>query len=148
MNKRLGVVIVSFIAVSILLLGASFAKESGNDGKEELIRSGSDNLRIIYSNNVINRENKEANVSVINRSDMVKDYVISVEGVYDYSNIMYKIDGGNEIALTSNVIHVGTLSSYGNEGDYKGHKIEFVFDDDIEFNVIIKEYNGEVVYGS
>ena len=60
---------------------------------------------------------------------------------------MYKLDG-EEAKTLSNVIYVGTLSSYGDDGDYKGHSIEFIFEDDIEFNLSIKEYNGEVVYGS
>ena len=147
MSKRLGIIIGAFVIVSVFLLSASFAKESGNEGKEDLIRSGSDNLRIVYSNNVINKEDKDVDISVINRSDVVKDYVISVDGVNDYSKVMYKLDG-EEAKMLSNVIYIGTLSSYGDDGDYKGHSIEFIFEDDIEFNLSIKEYNGEVVYGS
>ena len=147
MSKRLGIIIGAFLIVSVFLLSVSFSKESGNEGKEDLIRSGSDNLRIVYSNNVINKDDKDVDLSVINRSDVVKDYVISVDGITDYSKVLYKLDD-EEVKQLSNVIYVGTLSSYGDEGDYKGHNIEFIFEEDIEFNVLIKEYNGEVVYGS
>ena len=147
MSKRLGIIIGAFVVISVFLLSASFAKESGNEGKEDLIRSGSDNLRIVYSNNVINKDDKDVDISVINRSDVVKDYVISVDGISDYSNVMYKLDD-EEVKQLTNIIYIGTLSGYGDDGDYKGHKIEFIFEEDIEFNVSIKEYNGEVVYGS
>lgn len=147
MSKRLGIIIGAFVIISVFLLSASFAKESGNDGKEDLIRTGSDNLRIVYSNNVINKDDKEIDISVINRSDVVKDYVISIDGISNYSKVMYKLDD-EEVKQLTNIIYVGTLSSYGDDGDYKGHKVEFIFEEDIEFNVSIKEYNGEVVYGS
>lgn len=147
MSKRLGIILGAFVIISIFLLSASFAKESGNEGKEELIRSGSDNLRIVYSNNVITKDDKMIDVSVINRSDTIKDYVISVDGISDYSKVKYKIDGEEEKVL-SNIIYTGTLSRYGEDGDQKGHSIEFIFEEDIEFNIAIKEYNGEVVYGS
>ena len=147
MSKRLGIIIGAFVIVSILLLGASFAKESGNEGKEDLIRDGSGNLRIVYSNKVINKDDKDIDISIINRSDVVKDYVIKVEGITDYSKVKYKLDGEDEKQVTD-VIYIGALSSYVNDGDYKGHNIEFIFEDDLEFNVTINEYNGEVVYGS
>lgn len=147
MSKRLGIIIGVFLVVSVFLLGASFAKESGNDIKDETIRSGSDNVRIVYSNNVINKDNKSVDISIINRSDVVKDYIITIDGISDYSLIKYKIDNSEEKELSKEILY-GTLSKYGDDGDYKGHNIEFVFDEDIEFSVAVKEYNGEVVYGS
>ena len=149
MNKRLGIVIASFVILSVFLLGFSFAKESGKEHDNGLLESENNNVRVVYSDNVINKSNKVVDVSLINKNENVKDYVIVIEGIDDnvIGSIKYKIDDGDEKVLTK-TIYNGTLSGFGNNGDYGHHKIEFIFDNDIEFKLIAKEYNGEVVYGS
>ena len=147
MSKRLMIILGCFFVVSIVLLGASNSLESGQDKEVSLIQEVSDNMRIIYSDNVVNSNNKEVDISIINKATNIKDYVISVDGLSDYSNIMYRIDGGEELPLSKN-IYVGTLSSKGFEGDYRHHVIEFIYDTDLEFKIIVNEYNGELSYGS
>lgn len=146
MSKRLMVIIASFVVLSIFLLGFSFAKESGKENEIYGIQSNTDNIRIVYSDNIINKDNKSVDFSLINKSDLVKDYVIVVEGNTS-ANIKYKIDDGEEKVI-GNTLYMGTLSPLGSEGDYVGHHIEFIFEEDIEFKLVAKEYNGEVVYGS
>lgn len=147
MNKRLVIILCCFFIISVILLGASFSKESGQDKENNMTQDVSDNMRVIYSSNVVNSNNKVINLSIINKSSNIKDYVINVDGLVDYSNISYRIDGGDELPLTEN-IYLGTLSSLGDEGDYAHHNIEFIFDNDIEFNIVVNEYNGELSYGS
>ena len=146
MNKRLVVILCCFFVISIVLLGVSFAQESGQDKVLSTTQDVSDNMRVIYSSKTVNKDNKVIDLSIINKSNNIKDYVILVDGLSDYSNIRYIIDG--EEKDLSEVIYFGTLSSLGIEGDYKSHNIEFIFDADIEFNIVVKEYNGEISYGS
>ena len=127
-------------------MGASFSQESGQDKVLSTTQDVSDNMRVIYSSKTVNKDNKVIDLSIINKSSNIKDYVILVEGLEDYSNIRYVIDG--EEKELSEVIYFGTLSSLGIDGDYKSHNIEFIFDTDIEFNIVVKEYNGELSYGS
>lgn len=149
MNKRLIIVIASFVILSVFLLGFSFAKESGKEGEVYGIQTSTDSIRIVYSDNVINKDNKIVDLSLINKSNEIKDYVITIEGIDSnvIGNIKYKLDDGEEKVLSKNVFN-GTLSPFGNDGDYVPHHIEFIFDGEIEFKLIAKEYNGEVVYGS
>lgn len=146
MNKRLVIILCCFFVISIVLLGASFSQESGQDKVLSTVQDVSDNMRVIYSSKTVNKDNKVIDLSIINKSSNIKDYVILVEGLEDYSNIRYVIDG--EEKELSEVIYFGTLSSLGIDGDYKSHNIEFIFDTDIEFNIVVKEYNGELSYGS
>ena len=149
MNKRLVIVVASFAILSVVLLGFSFAKESGKEAETYGIQTNTDNIRIVYSNNVINKDNKSVDLSLINKSNDIKDYVITIEGIDSnvIGNIKYKLDDGEEKVLSKNIFN-GTLSPFGNDGDYVAHHIEFIFDGEIEFKLISKEYNGEVVYGS
>ncbi|MGN1337862.1 MAG: hypothetical protein ACI4WW_05240 [Candidatus Coprovivens sp.] len=146
MNKRLVIILCCFFVISIVLLGASFSQESGQDKVLSTVQDVSDNMRVIYSSKTVNKDNKVIDLSIINKSSNIKDYVILVEGLEDYSNIRYVIDG--EEKELSEVIYFGTLSSLGIDGDYKSHNIEFIFDTDIEFYIVVKEYNGELSYGS
>lgn len=146
MNKRLVVILCCFFVISFVLLGVSNSLESGQNKVLSTVQDITDDMRVIYSNKAVNGNNKVVDLSIINKSSNIKDYVIVVEGLEDYSNIKYSIDG--EEKDLSPTIYTGTLSSLGNEGDYKSHNIEFIFDREIEFNISVKEYNGELSYGS
>lgn len=147
MNKRLMVILSCFFVLSIILLGVSNSLESSQDIELDVALEVTDNLKVVYSDNLINSSNKVINFGVTNKGDFVRDYIVSVDWPLDYEGIRYKIDNGEEMPL-SQYIYVGTLSSFGNEGDHDNHIIEFIFDEDISFNVFVKEYHGELVYGS
>ena len=148
MSKRLTVIVCSFLAVSIVLLGCSFARQSGKENGG-LLQEENGNLRVVYSDNVINQNNKKVDLSFINRDENIRDYYVYIDNVnnIDLSNVKYKVDNGEEQSVNGNLL-TGTLSEFGMDGDQVTHSIEFIFDGDITFNIGASTYDGEVVYGS
>lgn len=144
MNKRLVVILCCFFLISVVLLGASNSKESGQDIEGNVVQEVTDDVRIIYSNNVINKENKVSSIGIINKYEYIKEYYVVLEGIEDYTGIQYRIDNG-ELKDASEVIHIGLLGGSGYDGDYKNHNIEFIFDRDIEFKVVVKTNDGESI---
>ena len=90
MNKRLVVILCCFFVISIVLLGASFAQESGQDKVLSTTQDVSDNMRVIYSSKTVNKDNKVIDLSIINKSNNIKDYGLGTEKLEEELNKLFK----------------------------------------------------------
>ena len=81
MNKRLVVILCCFFVISIVLLGASFAQESGQDKVLSTTQDVSDNMRVIYSSKTVNKDNKVYYNTITNSDSKscTNNYQTSVE---------------------------------------------------------------------
>lgn len=147
MRRQFYGILGAFLTISIILLGSSFASQSGLDNSNFLNEQRLGNVRVVYSDNFVNLYNKEVDVSIINSGEGIADYVLVVDGLDKslYGKVYYSVDGGETTVLTDNIV-IGSIGSTGTD-DYKHHKIKFFFDEIIEFNISAK-YADEVNYGS
>lgn len=147
MRRQFYIVLGAFLTISMVLLGSSFASQSGLDNSNFLNEQKLGNVRVVYSDNFVNLYNKVVDVSIINSGEGIADYVLYIDGLdsSQYGKVYYSVDGGETLALTNNIV-IGSVGSSGND-DYKHHKINFYFDEIVEFNIYAK-YIDEVNYGS
>lgn len=147
MRRQFYGILGAFLTISIILLGSSFASQSGLDNSNFLNEQKLGNVRVVFSDNFVNLYNKEVYVSVINSGEGMADYVLVIDGLDKnlYGKVYYSVDGGETLALTDKIV-IGTVGDAGTD-DYKHHKINFFFDEAIEFNINAK-YLDEVNYGS
>ena len=148
MRRQFYMILSAFLTISIILLGCSFASTSGLDNSDFLIEQELGNVRVVYSDNFVNLYNKQVDVSIINSGEGSSDYVISVVGLdsSQYGKVYYNVDGGETMMLTDKLV-IDTVGSSGSSTDYKHHKINFFFDENVEFN-LNTNFLEEVNYGS
>ena len=147
MRRQFYGILGAFLTISIVLLGSSFASQSGLDNSNFLNEQDLGNVRVVYSDNFVNLYNKSVDVSVINRGDGIADYALVVEGLdsSQYGKVYYNVDGGETTVLIDTIV-IDSIGRVGND-DYNHHKINFYFDEIIEFSIRAK-YADEVNYGS
>lgn len=147
MRRQFYIILGAFLTISMVLLGSSFASQSGLDNSNFLNEEKLGNVRVVYSDNFVNLYNKEIDVSVINSGEGIADYVLYIDGIDEslYGKVYYSVDGGETMALTRNIV-IGSVGNSGSD-DYKHHKINFYFDEIVEFYVHAS-FADEVNYGS
>lgn len=154
MNNKFYVVLICMLTCSVLLLGLSYSKQSSNGVDMGLIENNMDTYRAIYSNQeeLNTLKNNQVRINLINKKDNATNYALVLEEVDNdsYENIFYSLDGENYYLLTDNMINLGILNAYGNEGDTKQYNVSLKASENYTFKYTIKEYIflNEVSYDS
>ncbi|MBQ4031263.1 MAG: hypothetical protein II625_05875 [Bacilli bacterium] len=136
MNKKYYLLLIFVFALSALLLGFSYSKDSGDDVDLKLIQDYSDYFRVVYSTDrVLNKDNKKIDFGITNISDSNQDYVIKlINNTKD--NVYYLLDGESERKLEKEIIFTSSLTKNGDDGDYVMHTLEITSEND--FNVTLE----------
>ncbi len=110
-------------AISILLLGLSYSKDSGNDMELKINEMHDNYFRIVYSTgDVLTKESNKVDFGITNITNKNQDYVIKLVNSGD-KKVYYSLDGENEKTLDKEVIFTSSLSKYGTDGDYAMHRL-------------------------
>lgn len=145
--KRFYVVLFSVLCLSVVLLGFSFAKESGTIDTSFLHEEKASEYRIVYSNgNILNTvNNKSTLISFTNKKNESTDIYIKLEekNKLEYKNVFYKINDGTEHLLVDDLIKLGSFDAYGYDGDNQVYKLDVYTKDDAKYNFVIKIANSE-----
>lgn len=147
MSKRFYIVLFCVLSLSVVLLGFSFAKESGDNGLASLESGSTDEYRVVYSNNqrLDTVENDTVSISLINKMKEEAKFYLVLEEINNtsYDNLYYTIDDGTKKEMLSNEIYLGELNSFGTNGDFTNHTIKLINDSDkdLEFKLSIKKYD-------
>lgn len=143
MSKRFYIILFCTLSLSVVLLGFSFARESGNNDLVGLANGNTDDFRVVYSNNqrLDTKDNDSVDISLVNkRGDNSKFYLV-LEEVSDivYENLYYTIDDGEKTELLNNEIYLGELTSFGTDGDFMSHSIKLINESgkELEFKLSI-----------
>lgn len=143
-NNKFYVVLICMLTCSVLLLGLSYSKQSSDGVDNGLIENNTDTYRVIYSNmeDLNTLENNTVRINLINKKNNVTNYALVLEEVDDdnFSDVFYSIDGENYYLLTDNMINLGTLNAYGNDGDAKQYNVSLKGSDNYTFKYTVKEY--------
>ena len=147
MGKKFYFVIFCVLSCSVLLLGLSYSKKSDDSFSTDFIEYNYDDFRVIYSHdNLLNtNDNNKLRVTLINKKQVSTGYALYLreENNKDISGVYYTING-EEYVLTDNVIYLGNLNGYGNDGDSYIFDISLSGIEDYSFYYSV----GEVSYGS
>ena len=110
-------------AISILLLGLSYSKDSGNDMELKINEMHDNYFRIVYSTgDVLTKESNKVDFGITNITNKNQDYVIKLVNSGD-KKVYYSLDGETEKTLDKEVIFTSSLSKYGTDGDYAMHRL-------------------------
>lgn len=154
MSNKFYVVLICMLTCSVLLLGLSYSKQSSDGVDIGLIENNMDTYRAIYSNQeeLNTLKNNQVRINLINKKDNATNYALVLEEVDNdtFENIFYSLDGENYYLLTDNMINLGTLNAYGNDGDTKQYDVSLKASENYTFKYTIKEYIflNEVSYDS
>ena len=140
MNKKYYLLLIFVFALSALLLGFSYSKDSGDDVDLKLIQDYSDYFRVVYSTDKnLNKNNNKIDFGITNISDSNQDYVIKLVN-NSKENVYYLLDGESERKLEKEIIFTSSLAKKGDDGDYVMHSIQIVnendFDVSLEINIL------------
>lgn len=143
-NNKFYIVLICILTCSVLLLGLSYSKQSSDGVDNGLIESNNDTYRAIYSaeEELNTLKNNVVRINLINKKDNATNYALVLEEVDNdvYSDVFYSLDGENYYLLTDNMINLGTLNAYGNDGDTKQYDIALKSSENYTFKYSIKEY--------
>lgn len=154
MSNKFYVVLICMLTCSVLLLGLSYSKQSSDGVDIGLIENNMDTYRAIYSNQeeLNTLKNNQVRINLINKKDNATNYALVLEEIDNdtFENIFYSLDGENYYLLTDNMINLGTLNAYGNDGDTKQYDVSLKASENYTFKYTIKEYIflNEVSYDS
>ena len=147
MKNRFYLVVFCLLSCSVLLLGMSYSKNSNDSMDTGLIEHSNEYFRVVYSHDKLldTRDNNTLRVSLVNKKQIDTSYALYLKEVNnkDISGVYYTING-EEYVLTDNVIYLGSLSSYGTDGDAYIFDVSLRGFEDYSFYYSI----GEVSYGS
>lgn len=147
MKNRFYLVVFCILSCSVLLLGMSYSKNSNDSMDTGLIEHSNEYFRVVYSHDKLldTRDNNTLRVSLVNKKQIDTSYALYLKEVNnkDISGVYYTING-EEYVLTDNVIYLGSLSSYGTDGDAYIFDVSLRGFEDYSFYYSI----GEVSYGS
>ena len=154
MSNKFYVVLICMLTCSVLLLGLSYSKQSSDGVDIGLIENNMDTYRAIYSNQeeLNTLKNNQVRINLINKKDNATNYALVLEEIDNdtFENIFYSLDGENYYLLTDNMINLGTLNAYSNDGDTKQYDVSLKASENYTFKYTIKEYIflNEVSYDS
>ncbi len=136
MTKRFYFILIFVFAVSALLLGLSYSKDSGTDIDLKLIQNTDDYFRVVYSKeNKLNKKDNKIDFGVSNITNKDLDYVIKIINK-GKNAIYYRLDGEKEKTLGNEVVFTATIKKKGTDGDYNLHRLEITNQDD--FNAVVE----------
>ena len=137
MNKKVYFLLLFVFAISALLLGLSYSKDSGKDSDLKILQNYDDYFRVVYSTNkTLNKDNSKIDFGITNITDTNQDYVVKIIGNSD-KKLYYKLDDEKEKELESETIFTSSLTRKGTDGDYAMHKLEVISDDEFEVKLVI-----------
>lgn len=149
MSKRIYITLFCVLTLSLVLLGFSFARESGTNDVVGLKELTNDDYRVIYSDsqNISIDDSIEFDVGIINKSDVVRSYSLILSEVNNikYDEVYYSVNDMQEQPLIDGMIYLGEISPYGQDGDYQKYNIKLInkSDEKLEFYLDTKN-NSEV----
>lgn len=136
MSNRIYITLFCVLTLSLVLLGFSFAKESGTSDVALLDDKSSESFRVIYSDsqNINVKEDNEFDVGIINKSDLFCSYslVLKENSAFNYDEVYYMINDMPEQKVKDGVIYLGEISPYGQDGDYKKYNVKIINREDVE----------------
>ena len=142
MSKRFYIEMFVIMIVSIVLLGLSYSKETGEMKELVLHETVSDQFRVVTLNDsVMNAENPSNYFNVVNKTQNETKYVVRlVEKNGKSYQVSASIDGGKASTITDGKIMEFTLKPYGSQGDQKGFSLFLSINDSSEsFDVVVEE---------
>lgn len=130
------------MSVSVVLLGFSFAKESGETDAVSLAEIREESFRAVFSNNkrLNTSDNNQVDISIINKDSLDTHFVLVLEEVHnqEVEDVYYSLDNGEEQKLVNGCIDLGTIHAYGTDGDYALHSIKIRSSHDYEFSLKVQ----------
>lgn len=147
MNKRFYVFIFLIMFTSALLLGFSYASESGRTDVSFLAQVKNDDYRVVFSNNrrLDTRDNSKVEIGIVNKDSENSNFVLKLSEMdqKNYDNVYYSLDGNDFVELNNGIIDLGEVNKKGSKGDFIYHIVELKSDEDYEFslNVDVIELN-------
>ena len=137
MNKKFYFIMIFIFALSALLLGLSYSKDSGKDMEFKIKESIDENFRVVYSTEqTLSSKNDSIDFGITNITDKNVDYVIRLSKKNN-KNVYYTLDGEDEKTLNNDRIFTSSLSKKGTDGDYEMHSISVNGDEGFRVKVDI-----------
>lgn len=128
MKKSFYVVVFGSLCLSALMLGFSYARESGTNQETFLNQEKKDDFRVIFSDEYISTSDENGtDISVINYGEKETEAILVLKVKDDgeiKDDLYYSINDGKVKKLTSPEISIGTLKNYGIDGDHMTFNIK------------------------
>ena len=135
MNKKFYFIMIFIFALSALLLGLSYSKDSGKDMELKIKENVDEYFRVVYSTEqTLSSNNDSIDFGITNISDKNVDYVIRLHKKTN-KNVYYTLDGEEEKTLNNDKIFTSSLSKKGTDGDYEMHTISVSGDEGFKVRV-------------
>lgn len=154
MKNKYYVVLFSALCLSALLLGFSYAKESGTNQETFLNQSKDENFKIVTSDSELNTNDTDGtDISIVNRSKKDANVILHLEekesdSKKKHKDVYYQIDNGDIKKLTNEDIELGSLTNYGTENDHQTYNIKITSksEDPIYYTFEIKKEDRKSLY--
>lgn len=144
MSKKFYLIIIFVFALSALLLGMSYSKDSGNDLEFKLREKYDNNFRVVYSNDqVLTNSNNKIDFGITNITDTKQDYVIKLIN-NGKKKVYYVLDGDDERVLNDEIIFGSSLAKKGEDGDYVLHTLSVSGDEGFRVKVEVHLFDNSI----
>lgn len=128
MSRRFYVLLFCIMSVSAILLGFSYAKESGETDVASLAEIHNETFRVVFSNNkrLDTMDNNQVDISIINKDTKDNHFALQLDEIdgQQVEDVYYSIDDAEEQKLTNGLIDLGSVKAYGSDGDYTLHHLK------------------------
>lgn len=130
MKNKYYVILFSALCLSALLLGFSYAKESGTNQETFLNQNKDENFKIVSSDSELNTNDTDGtDISIVNRSKKDANVILHLEekesdSKKKHKDVYYQINNGDIKKLTNEDIELGSLTNYGTENDHQTYNIK------------------------
>lgn len=142
MGKRFYVVLLSALIVSLLLLGFSFSKESGNGDIAILSGNETDAYIAHFSNDgeLDTEKNSHIDISIVNKNKKETSYYLYLNEIDKkiLKDVYYSVNGGKEQRIENGIIYLGNLKEYGTEGDFSLFQISLKSENNYRFKLDVQ----------
>ncbi len=148
MKKKYYVVLFGALFISVLLLGFSYAKESGTNQEPFLSQYKDEHFKVVYSKSELSTlDKKGVDISVVNRSNKESIVILSLKRKETESkekkkiDVYYSINDSEIKKVTNEDIQLGVLKRYGTENDQATYNIKITSksDEPIYYELSIKK---------
>ena len=143
---------ILILCASLLLLGFSFSKESGNSNNVYLNGKKDETFKIVYSNNDVLKisEDGYTDISIVNRKDEEVKYVVTLEELNnkEYKDVYYILNDGEITEYTGEEIYASTLAPFGDNGDHNmlGLKVWSKKNEDLTFKINVNVKKEDTIF--
>lgn len=149
MGKRFYVVLLSALFISLLLLGFSFSKESGNGDIAFLSELETEEYIVHFSNDgeIDTSTDNPIDLSIVNKTSKRVSYYLYFDEVDKkiLRDVYYSVNGRQEKKLTSEVIKLGNLKAYGEEGDFGLFQVSIKSKNKYRFKLDVKAMDSSLL---